>query len=117
MTRFFCGKHSYCHRGNGRALRKAMNNIKRYYATVGLLENYDVYLQILNKRLPKFFPKIPSEDISKFKYNSEYKFDDIPRDLIRDITRANWADVKLYSFLKKRFWQQAKTCGIMTKLN
>lgn len=117
MTRFFCGKHSYCHRGNGRALRKAMSNIKRYYATVGLLENYDVYLQILNKRLPKFFPKIPLEDISKFKYNSEYKFDDISRNLIRDITRANWADVKLYSFLKKRFWQQAKTCGIMTKLN
>lgn len=117
MTRFFCGKHFYCRRGNGRALHKAMNNIKRYYAAVGLLEHYEVYLQILHKRLPKFFPQISNHDIGKFKYNSKYSFDDISKELIADITRANWADVKLYSFVKKRFWQQAKTCGIRTQSN
>lgn len=112
MTRFFCGRHSYCRRGNRRALQKAKHNIKRYYATVGLLEHYEVYLQILSKRLPKFFPKISSHEIGKFKYNPKYTFDDVPKDLIGEITRANWADVKLYSFVKKRFWKQAKTCGI-----
>lgn len=112
MTRFFCGRHFYCRRGNGRALHKAMNNIKRFYATVGLLEHYDIYLQILHKLLPKFFPKVSNHDIGKFKYNSKYNFDDISKDLIGAITRANWADVKLYSFVKKRFWQQAKACGI-----
>lgn len=114
MTRFFCGRHFYCRRGNGRALHKAMNNIKRFYATVGLLEYYDVYLQILNKRLPKFFPKISNRDIGRFKYNPKYSFNNISEDLIAAITRANWADVKLYSFVKKRFWKQAKACEIRT---
>ncbi|KAL9955262.1 hypothetical protein ACROYT_G036560 [Oculina patagonica] len=117
MTRFFCGRHFYCRRGNGHALHKAMNNIRRYYATVGLLEHYGVYLQILHKRLPKFFPKVSNQDIGKFKYNPKYSFDDVSQELIGAITRANWADVKLYSFVKKRFWQQAKTCGIRAQSN
>ena len=110
MTRFFCGRHSYCRRGNSRALHKAMRNIKRYYATVGLLEHYEVYLKILYKRLPKFFPRVSSHDIGK--YNPKYNFDDVPEDLIGEITRANWADIKLYAFVEKRFWKQAKACGI-----
>lgn len=112
MTRFFCGKHSYCRRGSMRALHKAMHNIRRYYATVGILEHYEVYLQILSKRLPKFFPRISSYDISKFKYNPKYNFEDVPGDLLGQIKRANWADVKLYSLVKKRFWKQAEACGI-----
>lgn len=111
MTRFFCGRHRYCRRGNLRALHKARHNIKRYYATVGLLEHYEVYLHVLNKLFPKFFPQVSSDDIGKFKYNPKYNFDDVPEDLIGEITKANWADVKLYSFVKKRFWEQAKACG------
>lgn len=109
MTRFFCGRHSYCLRGNWRALQKAKHNIKRYYAAVGLLEHYEVYLQILYRRLPKFFHEVSSYNIGK--YNPTYRFDNVPKDLISEITKANWADARLYSFVKKRFWQQAKVCG------
>ena len=109
MTRFFCGRHSYCLRGNWRSLQKAKHNIKRYYAAVGLLEHYEVYLQILYRRLPKFFREVSSYDIGK--YNPTYSFDNVPKDLISEITKANWADARLYSFVKKRFWQQAKVCG------
>ena len=69
-----------------------MRNIKRYYATVGLLEHYyEVYLQTLYKRLPKFFPRVSSHDIGKLKYNPKYNFDGVPENLIGEITRANWA--------------------------
>ena len=94
-----------------------MNNIKRFYAIVGLLEYYDIYLQLLNKRLPKFFSEISIEDIGRFKYNPKYSFNNISKDLIAAITRANWADVKLYSFVKKRFWKQAEACKIRMLTN
>lgn len=112
MTRFFCGRHYYCRKGTLRALLKAKHNVKRFYAAVGLLENYDIYLQILNKRLPKFFPKISSGDIGRFKYNPGYNFDDVREGLIEEIQRANWADRSLYSFIKRRFWKQAQACGL-----
>lgn len=108
MTRFFCGRHYYCRKGTLRALLKAKHNVKRFYAVVGLLETYDIYLQILNKRLPKFFPKISSGDIGRFKYNPDYNFDDVPKGLTEEIERANWADKSLYSFIKRRFWKQAQ---------
>ena len=112
MTRFFCGKHSYCRRGKGRALKKAVTNIKRYYAAVGLLENYEIYLEMLHRRLPNFFSQISKSGIERAKYNPTYNFENVPKNVIDLITKENWADVKLYSLIKERFWQQAKACGI-----
>lgn len=112
MTRFFCGKSPFCKTGSRRALEKAKYNIKHFYASVGVLEAYTAYLQVLHKRLPKFFPEIPVSQIRKFKYNPKYSFDEISRKTLREIAKANWADVELYSFIKDRFLQQARICGL-----
>ena len=54
MTRFFCGPEPYCKTGSNETLAKAKENILRHYAVVGLLEHFDLYLKILNKRFSLF---------------------------------------------------------------
>lgn len=112
MTRFFCGKHWYCKGGTTRALQRAKSNIVRYYASVGLLEHLDVYKKILHKRLPGFVPHNATESVFKVKVNPRYNSSEVSERTINKIRKLNAADIKLYEFIQKRFWRQAKTCGI-----
>lgn len=112
MTRFFCGKHSYCKNGTSRALERAKSNIIRYYASVGLLKHLDVYKQILHKRFPTFVPYKSTESEFKAKVNPLYNSSEVSEETIAKIRKLNTADIKLYKFIEKRFWKQAKACGI-----
>ncbi|XP_028518590.1 heparan sulfate 2-O-sulfotransferase 1-like [Exaiptasia diaphana] len=114
MTRFFCGKHSYCKGGSTRALQRAKSNIVRHYASVGLLEHLDVYKQILHKRLPGFVPHNAMQYVFKVKVNPRYNSSEVSENTLNEIRKLNAADIKLYDFIQKRFWRQAKACGIYT---
>lgn len=113
MTRFFCGKHSYCNNGDKKALRKAKKNIRRYYAAVGVLEHLDIYLEILQKIFPSFVPTHATTWVYKEKVNSLYNISEVSMATIQHIKRLNSADLKLYEFIKERFWSQAKACKMI----
>lgn len=112
MTRFFCGTHSYCRTGSEKALRRAMYNIKHYYGVVGLLEQYDAYLHVLHRRLPRFFTWIKSPSNARIKSNPSYDIMNVSNKVKHILKVANWADVKLYEFVQERFTKQAKSCDI-----
>jgi len=117
MTRFFCGKHSYCKSGNAKALRRAQINISQHYASVGLLEHLHIYLQILHKIIPSFVPITASQSVFKAKVNPSYNSTEVSEKTLDYIRKLNSADVKLYKFLQRRFWKQAKACGVLGGIN
>lgn len=116
MTRFFCGRHPYCKTGNTKALERAKSNIVRHYASVGLLEHLSVYKQILHKRFPTYVPFNATRLEFKDKTNPIYNSSGVSEKTIARIRKLNSADIKLYSFIEKRFWKQAKACGIVHEI-
>ncbi|XP_032240182.2 uronyl 2-sulfotransferase isoform X2 [Nematostella vectensis] len=114
MTRFFCGKHSFCRSGSNKALSKAKHNISRYYASVGLLEHFSLYLRVLNKRLPEFVSVV--DNLQAKKVNRFYNESKISKKTIQVIRKMNSADIKLYEYIQKRFWRQVKACGLLNTI-
>ena len=82
-----------------------------YYAVVGLLEHSSLSFKLFQKMFPTFFP---TEDfvIPKMKVNVNNSFSQVPLGLLERIARANAADMELYEFAKKLFWQRIKACGL-----
>ncbi|KAG1649447.1 Heparan sulfate 2-O-sulfotransferase 1 [Nymphon striatum] len=74
MVPFFCGHSNLCRlTGNEWALNVAKYNIENYYAVVGVLEDMDKTLQVLERYIPKFFSGISEIYRSKAKGNTEGK--------------------------------------------
>ena len=53
---FFCGNAPECDEFDGEAmLRRAVENVERYFAVVGVLEELDASVRILEALLPRYF--------------------------------------------------------------
>ncbi len=53
---FFCGHKTHCCVVNSeRAFRDAVDNVERHFAVVGVLEEMDKSLAVLERYLPRFF--------------------------------------------------------------
>ena len=53
---YFCGQHDECQRvGSEWALKRAKQNVEKWYPLVGVLESFDQTLSLLELVLPKFF--------------------------------------------------------------
>lgn len=53
---YFCGQHPDCMiLNNAWALSRAKSNVERYYKVVGVLEELNATLQVLEYKLPYFF--------------------------------------------------------------
>ena len=112
MTRFFCGPEAFCKSDPRKALTRAKENIVKYYAVVGLLENFLLTLQIIRKRLPCFLPVIPLSSRYRINVTKKQIASPLSEEIITKIKQANWADIKLYEFVKELFWRQVKSCRI-----
>ena len=112
MTRFFCGPASYCKNNPKKALKRAKENIVKYYAVVGLLEHFDLTLKIIQKRLPSFLPVIPRDPGLRENQAKKTNASTVSEEMIAKIKKANWADIELYALVKKLFWTQVKACEI-----
>ncbi len=57
---FFCGQEKECSLlGSDWALKKAKENIEKWYAVVGLLEEFNTTLTVLEHAMPRFFKDAP----------------------------------------------------------
>ena len=75
---YFCGQHPDCTiLGSRWALNKALYNIESFYPVVGVLENMNSTLTVLQKKLPVFFRDVVSLYRNKLKgkyiRNSQFK--------------------------------------------
>ena len=68
---YFCGQDIECTRHNSRwALKQAIENVERHYPVVGVLEDMDFTLRVMQAVLPRFFSGIHD----KFGGNQTCKF-------------------------------------------
>ena len=91
------------------ALKIAKNNVEKYYAVVGVLENWQETLQVLESYIPAYFngvKKIYNEYMSEKKVNSNNIKPKIPQ-YIKDRVAANFTvEIEFYEFCKQRFYKQ-----------
>ena len=111
MTRFVCGVPKFCKIGSAKALKRAKRNLLNYYAVVGVLEEIDVFLKMLNKRLPSFFVR-SHQTLPKAKRNALKSELSISPDVLDLIRNRNHADIELYEFAKVVFKKQKALCGL-----
>ena len=53
---YLCGQESFCREvGSREALARAKTNVEQAYPVVGVLEQLDASLRVLEARLPRFF--------------------------------------------------------------
>ncbi|CAG5099074.1 Oidioi.mRNA.OKI2018_I69.XSR.g16227.t1.cds [Oikopleura dioica] len=55
MVPYFCGDMPICEEPSEEALKIAKNNIDRSYLVIGLTENFNDFVEVLESMLPKFF--------------------------------------------------------------
>lgn len=111
MTRFMCGIQKFCNTGSAKALNRAKRNLVKYYAAVGILEEVDVFLKMLNKRLPSFFVK-SHKTLRIAKKNTSKRESRVSLDVLKLIHDRNYADIELYKFAKNVFKKRKDLCGL-----
>ena len=109
QVHYFCGHEYDCGRLNNRAaLERAKNNIERYFKVVGILEDFELSLKVMETALPKFFngaAKMYSNS-SKKSHNKGKSHVILTQENER-LLRDKWAvDYELLDFVRKRLYDQ-----------
>ncbi len=108
MTKYFCGHQPFCKLGSEEALSHAMENMRKDFAVVGLVEEMELSLQLLVKTIPAYFGKLTTEAgiVNKNENKRELTYVEIEA-----IKKANSADVKLYEYAQLLLHSKSVACG------
>lgn len=111
QTMFFCGHDESCVGFNTEvAMRKAMENVEKHYAVVGVLEDLNKTLTVLEHYIPRFFKG--AKDVY---YNQIQKFSKINRNIykppvseeVKMTVRQNFTrEIEFFEFCKQRLHKQ-----------
>ncbi|KAJ8020762.1 Heparan sulfate 2-O-sulfotransferase 1 [Holothuria leucospilota] len=114
----FCGYDSKCSTDENFALRRAKENVVRYFDVVGIMEDYSSFVQVVESLiLPTFsgavnnYARIQQETalVSNMKTHGKI----LPSKETRQIIMEKLTyDYKFYNFVKTRFNQQKQALGI-----
>ncbi|XP_042891350.1 heparan sulfate 2-O-sulfotransferase pipe-like [Penaeus japonicus] len=111
LTEFFCGQDKKCTGFNTEyALQKAKENVEKHYAVVGVLEDLNTTLTVLEHYVPRFFRGAKDlywNEVQRFsKVNRNIYKPPVP-DRIKDIVRKNFTrEIEFYEFCKRRMYMQ-----------
>jgi hypothetical protein len=111
LTEFFCGQEDDCTGFNTEiAMRKAKENVEKHYAVVGVLEELNKTLTVLEHYVPRFFKG--AKDVY---WNEVQIFSRINRNIYKppvaeatkDIVRKNFTrELEFFDFCKQRLHKQ-----------
>ncbi|XP_023348685.1 heparan sulfate 2-O-sulfotransferase pipe [Eurytemora carolleeae] len=111
QTMFFCGHEEDCTGFNTEvAMKKAKENVERHYAVVGVLEELNKTLTVLEHYVPRFF-----KGALETYWNEVHIFSKINRNLYKpkveeatkDIVRQNFTrELEFFDFCKQRLHKQ-----------
>jgi len=112
MIAFFCGNDIECSKHNDRAaLDAAKRNVENFYEVVGVLEDLELSIKILEKKIPQYFAgalelyqSSPEHVINKGK-NKASKVSDLTKQLIRNNLTLEY---EFYDFVRGRLLIQSK---------
>ncbi|KDR15463.1 uronyl 2-sulfotransferase-like [Zootermopsis nevadensis] len=108
---YFCGHQDWCTLLNEqRALETAKANVERYFPVVGILEELNATLALLEKRLPYFFrgvQKIYFQDLMEPRHNRNPKRPQhVSRSTRKYLEKALDSEYDFYYWLRARLLQQ-----------
>ena len=105
----FCGHDEFCKSFNSqRVLERAKANVEKYYDVVGVLEEFNKTLSVMENFMPQYF-RGASE---AYKHHgtsgrAENKFKPSVSEEIKAMVRANFSrEFEFYDFCKQRLFKQ-----------
>ncbi len=107
----FCGHDPVCRRFNSiEALKIAKANVEKHFGVVGITENMNMTLAVLQHRMPDYFAGAlqlynTDLDVRKFRMKNAYK---LPvSEQVMALVRANFTqEIEFYEFCKQRLQRQ-----------
>lgn len=108
---FYCGHDMDCDEFGGRkGLNRAMQNVERHFAVVGVLEELDKSLEILENYVPRFFRdarKVHKSMHKAFQEKNKNIYKPKTPGYIKDVLMANFSvEIEFYEFCKQRLERQ-----------
>ncbi|CAG7835447.1 unnamed protein product [Allacma fusca] len=108
---FFCGHDERCVEFNGEwAVQQAKRHVEENYAVVGVLEEMDITLQVLEGYIPRFFkgaPQVYYDNIQYMKRINKNIYKPPVSQEVKDILRQNFTrEIEFYEFCKQRLYNQ-----------
>ena len=105
---YFCGSAPECRTlGNKNALQKAKYNAEKYYSVIGVLEELQLSMKLMELYLPKYFQNFANLTETSHKSKEPHK-NQLDPDNLRKL--ENWLniDIEFYTFVVQRLHNQAK---------
>ncbi|XP_074035152.1 heparan sulfate 2-O-sulfotransferase pipe isoform X1 [Leptinotarsa decemlineata] len=111
QSMFFCGHHSECLPFNTKgALERAKRAVEQHFAVVGVLEELNTTLAVLENYIPRFFDgasDIYWNEISRFNPINRNAFKPPVSEEVKNLVRANFTkEIEFYEFCKQRLHKQ-----------
>jgi len=111
LTEFFCGQDDDCTGFNTEiAMRKAKENVEKHYAVVGVLEELNKTLTVLEHYVPRFFKGAKDvywNEINVFSKINRNIFKPPVAEATKDIVRKNFTrELEFFDFCKQRLHKQ-----------
>lgn len=103
----FCGHEPVCAMFNSEAvLQRAKENVEKFYVVVGVLEEVNKTLSVLEAELPEFFPDAlrlyhENEEIRKKEMRNAYKLP-VSDEVLDMVTRNFTREIEFYEFIRGR---------------
>ncbi|ODM97953.1 Heparan sulfate 2-O-sulfotransferase pipe [Orchesella cincta] len=111
QTMFFCGHDEKCVEFNGEwAMQKAKRNVEKHYAVVGVLEEMDITLKVLENYIPRFFAgasHVYHDNLSSMVKINKNMYKPPVSEQVKNILRQNFTnEIEFYEFCKQRLHMQ-----------
>nr|CAH7731150.1 unnamed protein product [Callosobruchus chinensis] len=111
QSMFFCGHHPDCLPFNTEgALERAKLAVEKHYAVVGVLEDMNTTLSVLEKYIPRFFEgssDVYWNEISRYNPINKNSFKPPVSEQVKEIVRQNFTkEIEFYEFCKQRLHKQ-----------
>ncbi|XP_008559332.1 heparan sulfate 2-O-sulfotransferase pipe [Microplitis demolitor] len=113
QTLFFCGHSEKCMPFNtAGALERAKLSVEKHYAVVGVLEDVNTTLTVLENYIPQFFEgatELYWDEMNSFKKINRNSFKPPVSEEIKDMVRKNFTrEIEFYQFCRQRLHRQLR---------
>ncbi|KAK0172964.1 hypothetical protein PV328_006223 [Microctonus aethiopoides] len=113
QTLFFCGHNEKCMPFNtAGALERAKLSVEKHYAVVGVLEDVNATLTVLENYIPQFFEgatEVYWDEMNSFKRINRNSFKPPVSEEVKDMVRKNFTkEIEFYQFCRQRLHRQLR---------
>ncbi|XP_044583846.1 heparan sulfate 2-O-sulfotransferase pipe [Cotesia glomerata] len=113
QTLFFCGHSEKCMPFNTvGALERAKLSVEKHYAVVGVLEDINTTLTVLENYIPQFFEgatELYWDEMNSFKTINRNSFKPPVSEAIKEMVRKNFTrEIEFYQFCRQRLHRQLR---------